>query len=121
MMKNLREIKLSLAPIDGDHSCSYPHSNTYDRRLHRVGLCIINVGALHRHCPNLVSFDGINVGHISHSLEFNEWEKKLKKLFHADYIRRGGDRPYRAFRSRWLTSKPSVPDIFGKKRFIAHV
>ena len=120
-MKNLREIKLTLAPADGDQSCCYPHSKTSDRRLHRLGMCIINVGATHRLCPNLVSFDGVDVGHLSHSMEFKEWEKKLKKVFYNEYVRRGGDRPFRAFRSRWFKSKPSVPVTFGKKRFSAHV
>ena len=117
-MKNLRKIRLRMSPVVDGESCCYPQSKTSDRRFHRVGLCIINVGALHGLCPNLVSFDGVKIGHISHSLEFNEWEKKLKKLFYNEYVRRGGDRPFRAFRSRWFNSKPELPVTFGKKRFL---
>ena len=81
-------------------------------------MCIIHVGSLHRLCPNLVSFDGIKIGHIPHTLEFKNWEKKLKKLFYREYVRRGGEREFKAFRSRWITGMPPIPTVFGKKRFI---
>ena len=112
-MKNLRTIGLMMS----GKPCCYPGSSTSDRLHHRLGLCIINVGALHRLCPNLVSFDGIFVGHLLHGLGFQEWQKELKKIFYNEYVRCGGNRSFMAFRSRWLRSKPSVPLIFGKKRF----
>ena len=117
-MKNLRKIKLKMFTAASGYSCCYPQSRTSDRRLHRKGMGIIHVGSLHRLCPNLEYFDGIKIGQISHSLEFKVWEKKLKKLFYDEYVRQGGEREFRAFRSRWITGQPSVPNTFGKKRFM---
>ena len=113
-MKNLRQVTLELRE-PGESCCSFPKSRKTDRDLHRLGLCIIHLGALHGHCPNLVKFNGIKLEGMNKT--FTQWNTKVKKLFFEDYIRRGGQLEFKAWAgTRWFKKQPQVPTVSGKNR-----
>ena len=63
-MKNLTEVtmEMSKAEVSGKDCCTYQGSKMSDRKIHRNGLWIINLGNLYGRCPWLENFNGINIG-----------------------------------------------------------
>ena len=100
-MKNLTDITMEMAGSEAEGSkkdcCSYQGSKMDDRRIHRAGLCIINLGTLFARCPRLQNFNGVDIGkfpmfptprrkktketrEINH---FSNWNAKMKPLFYG--------------------------------------
>ena len=118
-MEKLTEVRLEMSETTGDSGdcCSYQGSRLDDRSLHRTGLCILHLGALHGHCPSLNIFNGIQIGQISQSLKFSKWNAAVKKLFYEDYVSSGGEKELKEWSSkRWFSRQPPVPLRFGKTR-----
>ena len=121
-MKNLKEVTLKMTEVTGPSGecCTYQGSRRDDRKIHRAGLCILNIGALYGFCDNLQRYNGIYIGDISKSLKFPQWSAKVKKLFYAEYVRAGGQKELRDWaRRRWFSKQPPVPLVFGKARLPA--
>lgn len=99
--------------------CTYQKSKSGDRKIHRLGLCIIHLGSLYGNCPRLERFGGIEIGKISQEkLSFPKWNAKVKKLFHEDYVKAGGEKELKSWSSsRWFSKRPVVPTVFGKSRY----
>ena len=129
-MKNLTKITMDMARSEGSKGdcCSYQGSKTDDRKIHRAGLCIINLGTLFSRCPQLKNFNGINIGKFPMSQmastsqpatkdPFVQWIGKLKPLFHKDYVRSGGHLDTKSWsRKRWFSRQPSITAQYGKAR-----
>ena len=82
-MKNLREVTLesrerTVTTSQGMIWCYLPKKQEEDRRLHRAGTCIVHLGSLHGHCPNLVRFAGVELGGMAKS--FSQWNNKMKRI-----------------------------------------
>ena len=123
-MKKLTEVSLemSAATEDSGDCCSYQGSRLDDRRLHRTGLCILHLGALHGHCPRLEKFNGIHIGQFSKLQRFPKWNAAVKKLFYKDYVNSGGTKELKDWsRKRWFCRQPPVPRIFGEERLPHHL
>ena len=139
-MKNLTEVTIEMSKPEGGSKdcCSYQGSRMDDRRIHRNGLCVINLGTLFGRCPRLENFNGINIGKIpmfptSHQStkdkdkgpvnDFGKWSRKLKPLFHEEYLRNGGRfkemKPWAS--KRWFFRQPSVPIEYGKNRLPSYM
>jgi len=120
LMKKLRDVRLEMTgPGDSGNCCTYQKSKADDRNLHRSGLCIVHLGSLYRNCPDLQTFDGVEIGKISQErLSFPKWNAKVKKLFYEEYVKAGGDKELKSWSSsRWFSKKPVVPTVFGKYRY----
>jgi len=123
-MKKLTEVRLEMSETTGDSGdcCSYQGSRLDDRRLHRTGLCILHLGALHGHCPRLEKFNGIHIGQFSKLQRFPKWNAAVKKLFYNDYVNSGGTKELKDWsRKRWFCRQPPVPRIFGEERLPHHL
>ena len=143
-MKNLTEITMDMAGSEGSKKdcCTYQGSRLDDRRIHRAGLCIINLGTLFARCPRLQNFNGVDIGQfpmfptplrkrktaaastsatkeINH---FSKWNGKMKPLFYKEYLSSGGRLDLKTWCSkRWFSKKPSVPEHYGKDRLPAYM
>ena len=95
-------------PGETGNCCTFQKSKSDDRILHRSGLCIIHLGSLYRNCPNLQTFDGIEIGKFSQErLSFPKWNAKVKKLFYEEYLKAGGNKELKSWSSsRWFSKKP---------------
>ena len=110
-MTSLKEVTLDLTE-DGKFSCSYPRARYDDREIHRAGRCIIDITPVLGNCPSLVKFNGINIGHVSQSLEFGKWSGKLKTIFYKDYLKNGGQKDMKKWAvNRWVKKKPVIPGL----------
>ena len=83
--------------------CTYHRSPLLDRNLHRPGLCAVSLSSVHQRCPNILTFAGLEVRHVSQQQSFGLWSSKLKSIFYSDYRARGGELQLKAWgRRRWL-------------------
>jgi len=134
-MKNLTDITMEMAGSEAEGSkkdcCSYQGSKMDDRRIHRAGLCIINLGTLFARCPRLQNFNGVYIGdfpmfptprrkktkeakEINH---FSNWNAKMKPLFYEEYLCSGGWLDKKTWCSkRWFCRQPSIPGQYGRDR-----
>ena len=102
-MKKLKKVTLRL-PVD---VCSYPRSRISDRQLHRNGLCVVHLGALHGSCPQLTVFNGLQLGSMATS--FSQWNSKISKIFYDQYILLGGEMEFKTWaKRRWFKKKPAA-------------
>ena len=74
-MKSLKEVTLKL-PETGPGPCSYPRSRHDDRKIHRVGRCLVDIASVHGNCPALTNFNGLPIGRVPQSLEFSKWSAR---------------------------------------------
>lgn len=77
--------------------CTFFCSSVTDRVLHRSGVCTVSLASCHKRCPNLLTFAGLYVGHISQDQTFTKWNNRLKKIFHEDYLASGGLKDLKAW------------------------
>jgi len=127
IMKNLQEldIKLDTASQNVD-CCTYFKSKADDRKSHRPGLCVVNVGAIFENCPNLEKFMGIDLKGVvdkkskkDKDITFSKWNMRVKKLFYEDYMKQGGKLEIKKWsKVRWLTKRPIVPAEIGRERVV---
>ena len=123
-MKNLTEVTMEMSKAEGSGKdcCTYQGSPMSDRKIHRVGLCIIHLGTLYGRCPRLENFNGINIGGFplippapssTKGNHFSKWNKKMKHLFHEDYLWHGGRlEETKAWASkRWFVKQPTIPSL----------
>ena len=125
-MKNLTEVTMDLVNSEGPQDCcSYQGSKMNDRKIHRAGLCIIHIGTLFGRCPRLNSFNGIKIGKFpmtptslpASKDSFTKWNRKVKLLFHKDYLLSGGHLDIKSWsRRRWFSRQPSIETEYGKAR-----
>ena len=121
-MKNLKEITLDMSEAVGTSKdcCSYQGSKLYDRELHRVGLCILHLGALYDHCPSLLKFNGIKIGSKTWTKESPKWKYKMKEIgnrVYKEYVKSGGKMEIKEWRKkRGFSKQPSHPVTYGKAR-----
>ena len=109
-MKSLKELTLELTEW-GLFSCSYPRSRYDDRKIHRAGRCVVDIASVYGNCPSLVNFNGLNIGHVPQSLEFNKWSNRVKKIAYQDYLSSGGKKEMKKWAgTRWFKKKPEIPD-----------
>ena len=75
------------------------------------------MASTYRNCPKLEKFGGVEV--VSQDgLTFPNWNKKLKPLFHQNYVEQGGAEDLKTWASnRWFSRRPAVPEVFGANRF----
>ena len=74
-MKSLKEVTLKL-PETGGRPCTYPRSRWDDKKIHRAGRCVVDITSVHGNCPELTSFNGLPIGGVPQSLEFNKWSSR---------------------------------------------
>ena len=71
-------------------------------------------------CPNIETFAGVTIGHISQDQTFSKWSNKVKKPFHCDYQARGGQQDLktwcRARGGRWFCRQEVLPAKTGVDR-----
>ena len=118
VMGNLKEVELNMTPpsaVSNGDCCSYFKCKPDDMKLHRAGLCIVNIGSVFENCPKLEKFMGIDLTGIIKSkkekeeLTFSRWNHRVKKMFFEDYMRQGGTKEFKDWsRHRWLTQRPAV-------------
>ena len=119
-MKNLKEVTLEfrerlITTSHGQVRCHHSKNKPEDRKLHRDGMCIVHLGTLHGHCPNLARFNGVELGGMSKS--FSQWNNKMKELFYEDYINQGGEMDFKAWSvARWFKKPCKVPSVYGRNR-----
>ena len=127
VMDNLKEIEVHVNPPAGNNEdcCSYFKAKAGDRKSHRPGLCVINIGAAYEHCPKLERFMGHNLAELplrakdksQSQLTFKIWNTRMKKYFHEDYSKSGGMLDFKAWsKTRWILKKPSIPSRVGRNR-----
>ena len=110
-MKSLKEVTLKLTE-GGERCCSYPGSRGDDRKIHRVGRCIVDLASVHGNCPSLLNFNGLAIGNIPQSLEFSKWSGKVKTIAYKDYVSSGGEKKMRKWAgTRWFNKKPVIPGL----------
>ena len=101
----------------GGDCCTYQKKATPDHRQHLPGLCLVHLASAYANCPKLERFAGVTVP-SQDGLTFPNWNKKLKTLFHKDYVQQGGGEDLKTWTSnRWFSRRPSVPEVFGANRF----
>jgi len=111
VMENLKEVVVELKNCHWGYgySCSYLKCKEDDRRLHRHGLCCVNVGAVFRNCPKVERFMGIDIGSVSQNQGFDQWNEEVKKKFYQNYRDQGGDMKFNGWvRARWFSKRPEV-------------
>ena len=121
VMENLREIDLNFreATHHDEDSCSYFEKKCKDddRKIHRQGLCILNLAAAYDNCPKLEKFMGLQMSGVMGELTFQKWNSRVKELLYAEYIKMGGELEMKQWCStRWVSRKPIVPTVIGEQR-----
>jgi len=127
VMENLKEIEVQANPPaeNNEDCCSYFKTKADDRKSHRTGLCVINIGAAYEHCPKLERFMGHNLAELplrakdksQSQLTFKIWNTRMKKHFHEDYAKSGGTLDFKAWsKTRWISKKPNLPIRVGRGR-----
>lgn len=110
-MKSLKEVTLKLSE-GGERCCSFLRSRMDDRKIHRAGRCIVDITSVYRNCPSLLNFNGLDIGHISQSLEFNKWINRVKNIAYQDYLSSGGEKEMKKWAAtRWFKKKPQIPRL----------
>ena len=101
-------------------TCTFFKSSSTDRNLHRPGLCGVSLASCFRNCPNIKTFSGVHIGHLSQDQTFSKWSNKMKKPFHSDYLARGGQLDLktwsRARGGRWFRRQEALPACIGYER-----
>lgn len=124
VMENLQELELKMpvaAEVDGD-CCNFYKSKADDRKLHRAGLCVVNIGSVFENCPKLQNFMGIDLTSIKEKrskdeLTFSKWNFRMKRLFYDHYTKQGGTKEFKQWsKSRWFNKKPIIPEKTGRAR-----
>ena len=83
-----------------------------DRKIHRAGRGIVDITSVYRNCPSLLNFNGLDIGHISQSLEFNKWINRVKNIAYQDYLSSGGEKEMKKWAAtRWFKIKPQIPRL----------
>jgi len=128
IMKNLQEldIKLDVANVPNVDCCSYFRSKADDRKSHRPGLCVVNIGTIFENCPKLEKFMGVDLKGVvdkkskkDKDMTFSKWNMRVKKLFYEDYVKQGGKLELKKWsKARWLTKRPIVPAEIGRERVV---
>ena len=109
------------AEVDGD-CCNFYKSKADDRKLHRAGLCVVNIGSVFENCPKLQKFMGIDLTSIKDKrskdeLTFSKWNFRMKRLFYDHYTQQGGTKEFKQWsKSRWFNKKPIIPEKTGRAR-----
>ena len=123
VMENLKEVELNMiSPVvaeDQNDCCTYFRSKADDRKFHRPGLCIVNIGSVFGNCPKLSKFMGFDLTsiEINEELTFLKWNNRVKKMFFDDYIKQGGMKEYKEWvKSRWFSKRPVISAQIGKSR-----
>ena len=61
-------------------------------------------------CPNMPTFGGLGVGHVSQQLTFGRWSSRLRRIFYADCLARGGQLELRPWSGRrWFKRQERRP------------
>lgn len=127
VMERLREIEVHVNPPaeNNEDCCSYFKAKADDRKSHRTGLCVVNIGAAYELCPKLERFMGHNLAELplrakdksQSQLTFKIWNTRMKKYFYEDYSKSGGTLDSKAWsKTRWISKKPSIPRSVGRER-----
>ena len=97
--------------------CTYQKKANLDPRNHLPGLCIVHLASAFANCPELEKFGGVTLP-SQDGLAFPSWNKRLKTIFHKDYLQQGGGEDLKTWASkRWFSRRPPVPEVFGANRF----
>ena len=127
VMENLKELEVTAHPPPGDNDdvCSYFKSKADDKKTHRLGRCVVNIGAAYEFCPKLKMFNGHNLAELpltradrsKSKLTFPFWTKRLGEHFHEDYTKSGGTMDLKAWtKNRWFSTPPTLPIFIGRER-----
>ena len=137
VMENLKEINLTFDKADSNEDCcTYFKSKIDDRKIHRQGLCVLNLAAAFENCPKLEKFMGIDLTSTfsqenekkkkrkqekekdkPQELTFSRWSLRVKKLLYEEYTKQGGTMEMKHWsRSRWVSKKPVIPAHVGVQR-----
>ena len=127
VMENLKELEVTAHPPPGDNDdvCSYFRSKPDDKKTHRLGLCVVNIGAAYELCPKLKMFNGHNLAELpltksdksKSRLMFTNWSKRMGLHFHEDYTNSGGTLDFKAWtKNRWFSKPPTLPNFIGRER-----
>ena len=109
---------------DEENCCSYFRIKEDDRKIHRPGLCIVNIGSVFENCPKLMKFMGFDLTSVrgrklNEELTFLKWNRRVKRMFFDDYIKQGGTKEYKVWgESRWFRKRPFIPSRIGNSRNI---
>ena len=130
VMENLKEIEVHMDPVGENGNCCSYFKSRDDKKLHRHGLCVVNVGAVYDHCPKLEKFmghdllalknQGISAKKSTKSkpkVTYAAWNSRLKKEFYLEYLDLGGTMDFKAWsKSRWIKKRPKLPTEHGNQR-----
>jgi len=112
MMEKLKEVEVNMKPsnLASGNNCTFWKSKVDDRRLHRAGLCCVDIGAVYQNCPKLEKFMGVDVGSISQNQSFIKWNTKVKKRFYEYYLSQGGLLEMKPWaKTRWFSRRLVLP------------
>ena len=117
VMENVQEVKVT----HPESTCTYYKSPAMDRQLHRSGLCGVHISSVYHRCPNIISFAGVIIGHVSMKQTFTRWNNKVKKIFYQDYVTKGGTQEFKSWckargAGRWFIKQEVIPDKIGLER-----
>jgi len=116
-MSQLEEVAVD---FPSPNQCNFNRSPVGDRGIHRTGVCCVNLASVYQRCPNIVHFAGVKIGHVGMNQTFVKWNNRMKKLFHNDYLERGGEQDFKAWSKsrggRWFSKQEDLPAGIGNDR-----
>ena len=117
VMPQLEEVILT----HPESTCTYYRSPAADRLLHRKGLCGVRLASVFQRCPNIQTFAGVNIGHITMEQSFTKWNNRVRKQFYDDYVTKGGVKDFKSWcktkgGGRWFAKQEEIPIKIGHER-----
>jgi len=116
-MSQLEEVSVD---YPSPNQCNFFRSPVGDRGIHRSGVCCVSLASVFQRCPNIASFAGVKIGHIGMDQTFVKWNNRMKKLFHYDYLERGGEQDFKVWSKtrggRWFSKQEDLPAAIGHDR-----
>jgi len=117
VMPKLEEVILT----HPESTCTYYRSPATDRHLHREGLCGVRLASVFQRCPNIQTFAGINIGHVTMEQTFTKWNNRVRKLFYEAYVTKGGMKDFKSWcktkgGGRWFAKQEEIPKKIGHER-----
>jgi len=116
-MSQLEEVAVD---FPSPNQCNLSRSPVGDRMIHRTGVCSVSLASVFQRCPNIATFAGVRIGHVGMDQTFVKWNNRMKKLFHNDYLVRGGEQDFKAWSKtrggRWFSRQEDLPTGIGHAR-----
>lgn len=122
VMENLKELELNMTASqeEGGDCCSFFRAKVDDRKSHRPGLCIVNIGSVFENSPKLekfMTFDLTSIKKSDEDISFSKWNYRMKRMFFEDFTAQGGTLEFKEWsKLRWFSGRPSVPELIGWSR-----